>query len=127
MKSLLIRFALGLGLPLALAACGRPELVVAPPNLVPKEEMASLLIRIHILESRLEASRLSPDSARALFESQRREILWQYKVPEADSAFERSYRYYATHAKDLDEIYAVVIDSLTAKEKQLGGTPMPMH
>ncbi len=118
---------MGLGLLLALAGCARPEQVLPPPNLLSKEEITSLLIQIHLLEARLESSRLPPDSARALFQSQQSELMWEHKVPETDSAFERSYRYYATHNKDLDEIYAVVIDSLQAQEKKMGGTPFPSH
>ncbi len=118
---------MGLGLLLALVGCGRPEQVLPPPNLLSKQEMTSLLVQFHLLEARLESSRLSPDSARALFLSQQREVLWQHHVPAADSSFERSYRYYSTHAKDLDEIYAGVIDSLMVQEKKMGGTPLPMH
>jgi hypothetical protein len=124
---LLTRFLPGLGLLLALAGCGRPEQVLPPPNLLSKQEMTSLLVQVHLLESQLEASRLAPDSARALFLSQERLLLRRHQIPETDSAFERSYRYYSTHAKDLDEIYAGVIDTLMAKEKKMGGTPLPMH
>jgi hypothetical protein len=117
---------LGAGLLLA-ASCGRPELVPPPTPLLSKPEVASLLIRFHVLEARVESSRLAPDSARALFLQQRRQILRHYKLAEADSAFERSYHYYSIHGKDLDEIYAAVIDSLTAREKKMGGNPTPLH
>lgn len=117
---------LGAGLLLA-TSCDRPELVPAPSNLLSKENVASLLIRFHVLESRVESSRLAPDSARALFQSQQRQILKHYQLAEADSAFDRSYRYYAIHGKDLDEIYAAVIDSLAAREKKMGGNPTPLH
>ena len=119
----------GLLLALLLAApgCERPEQVPKPPHLLPKDQMESLLVQIHLLESRIEGSRLPPDSARALFLSEQRELFWRNNVPPADSTFERSYRYYAVHAKDLDEIYAVVVDSLAARAKKLGGTGVPRH
>lgn len=113
---------LGAGLLLA-TGCERPELVPPPPHLMPKEQLTSLLIRLHILEARIESSRLAPDSARALFQTQRTAILKHYQLSEADSAFERSYHYYSIHGKDLDEIYAVIIDSLAAREKALGSKP----
>ncbi len=97
-----------------------------PPNLIPKEKLTSLLIRLHLLEARVESSRLAPDSARALFQTQRTAILKHYQLSEADSAFERSYHYYSVHNKDLDEIYAVIIDSLAARAKQMGGNPAPI-
>lgn len=127
MNYLLTRFLPGLGLLLALAGCDRPEQVLPPPNLLSKQEVASLLIQFHLLESRLESSRLSPDSARALFLSQQKEVLWQHHLPVDDSAFEHSYRYYSTHAKDLDEIYVGVIDSLEAMHLKMGGTATPVH
>jgi hypothetical protein len=117
---------LGAGLLLA-TSCDRPELVPPPSVLLSKQELTSLLIRFHVLEARVESSRLAPDSARALFQAQHHLILAHYKLAEADSAFERSYRYYAMHGKDLDEIYATVIDSLVAREKKLGGNPTPLH
>ncbi len=117
---------LALGLLLA-ASCARPEQVPTPPNLLPKEKMTSLLVQLHLLEARIESSRLPPDSARALFLSQQRDLMWRNGVSQTDSLFERSYRYYAAHAKDLDEIYAVVIDSLALREKKIGATPTPRH
>jgi hypothetical protein len=125
-KLSLTSLLLGAGLLLA-TACDRPELVPPPPNLLSKEELTSLLIRLHVLEARIESSRLAPDSARALFLHQRRQILGHYKLAEADSAFERSYHYYSIHGKDLDEIYAAIIDSLAAREKKMGGNPTPLH
>jgi hypothetical protein len=125
-KLSLTSLVLGAGLLLA-TSCDRPELVPPPPNLLSKEELTSVLIRLHVLEARIESSRLAPDSARALFLHQRRQILAHYKLAEADSAFERSYHYYSIHGKDLDEIYAAIIDSLAAREKKMGGNPTPLH
>lgn len=127
MKLSFIPRGLALALLLAAPGCERPEQVPAPPHLLPKDQMVSLLVQLHLLESRLEGSRLAPDSARALFLSQQRELFWHNNVPPADSTFERSYRYYAVHNKDLDEIYAAVIDSLTAREKKMGGSPTPWN
>jgi hypothetical protein len=125
-KLLLTQLILGAGL-LAAASCARPEQVLPPPHLLSKEELTSLLIEFHLLESRIESSRLAPDSARALFHLMHREVLAQHKLKEADSTFEHSYRYYAMNGKDLDGIYATVIDSLAAREKKMGVTPVPAH
>ncbi|MGI4831945.1 MAG: DUF4296 domain-containing protein [Janthinobacterium lividum] len=109
------------------ASCARPEEAPKPANLVPKDQMVTLLTRLHLLESRIEASRLAPDSARSLFLAQQRDLLWQRHISEQDSSFERSYRYYAVHGKDLDEIYAAVIDSLNLVEKRFGIAPTQFH
>lgn len=83
--------------------------------------MVSLLVQLHLLEAQIEASRLSPDSARALFQSKRKELLWKNNVSETDSLLQHSYRYYALHNKDMNEIYKEVIDSLQARQTQLNG------
>lgn len=130
-RSLVIRPRLApVGLLLALLmGCARPEDVARPAQLLPKEKMVSLLVQLHILEAQVEASHLSADSARALFQSQKREILRQNNLLEADSALQHSYRYYAINRKDMDEIYAAVTDSLAHREtKMQGGTkPPPVH
>lgn len=113
---------------LALPACQRPEEPPRPAVLVPKEQMITLLADLHLLEARVENSRLSADSARALFQSQQKELLWQREI--SDSAFHRSYRYYGIHGKDLDDIYAAVIDTLSRWEFRLGpaaGSPPPAN
>ena len=97
-----------------LPACDRPEDPLAPADLLPKERLIPLLADLHVLEARIESSRLSPDSARALYLSQQKAALSKRKV--TDSAFHRSYRYYSIHGKDLNEIYKIVIDTLTRRE-----------
>jgi hypothetical protein len=124
---MLTQLLLGAGLLLAAASCARPEQVLPPSNLLSKEEVTSLLIQFHLLESRIESSRLAADSARALFLSMHDDILWQHKLKPADSVFEHSYKYYSMNGKDLDGIYAAVIDSLTNREKKMGATPLPQH
>jgi hypothetical protein len=112
-----------------LGGCAIPEEVKPPAQLLPKEKMVSLLVQLHLLEARVEASRLSPDSARALFQAQKKDLLWKNDVSVPDSLLERSYRYYAVNNKDMDEIYKAVIDSLQLRQTRLnGGKPgQPAH
>ena len=113
---------------LAVSACQRPDDPPQPADLLPKERMIPLLADLHVLESQVENSRLSPDSARALYREQQRGLLWNREV--TDSAFQRSYRFYGVHGKDLNDIYTAVIDTLAAREKKLAlvqakATPPP--
>ncbi len=118
-----------LGLLLALAGCARPEDVPPPAQLLPKEKMVSILVQLHLLEARVEASRLPIDSARALYQSEQRNLLWQNQIPESDSVLQRSYRYYAINRKDMEEIYKAVIDSLEKREAKMSRGPKspPVH
>lgn len=102
---------------LALPACDAPEQAIAPPNLLPREKLIRMLADLHELEARVESSRLAPDSARALFLAQQKALLWKNEV--SDTVFQRSYRYYGVHGKELSEIYAAVIDTLTARQHKL--------
>ncbi len=101
---------------LALPACQRPEETPVPADLLPKEQMIILLTDLHVLEARVESSRLPPDSARALYLGQHQQLLWQSQV--TDSAFQRSYRYYGGHGKDLNDIYSAVVDTLNARSRR---------
>lgn len=102
---------------LAVPACQRPEEAPIPADLLPKEKLIPLLADLHILEARIESSRLSNDSARALFLAQQKDLLWKREI--SDSAFHRSYRYYSVHGKDLNDIYGAVVDTLTRREAAL--------
>ncbi|SNR61958.1 protein of unknown function [Hymenobacter mucosus] len=113
-------------LTLLATACEKPDEAVPPAQLVPKDKMAGLLVELHTLEARIDATGLPMDSARAMYVQQQKSLLWRYQV--TDSSFQQSYRYYAVHGKDLDEIYGVVIDTLGLREVRQGGTqPGPSH
>lgn len=107
---------------LALAACQRPEEVPAPPDLLPKERMVPLLADLQQLEAQVENSRLAPDSARALFVAQQKDLFWKRQV--TDTALQHSYRYYGSHGKDLPELYQAVIDTLKARQQKLAPLPV---
>ncbi|WP_170172590.1 DUF4296 domain-containing protein [Hymenobacter rigui] len=112
-------------LALLVTACQKPEEVPVPAQLIPRDKMVSLLVELHLLEARTDAAILPQDSARALFRQQQKDVYWRYEV--TDSAFVQSYRYYAIHDKDLDEIYSTVVDSLSLREARLTtpGSPPP--
>ncbi|KAA9327125.1 DUF4296 domain-containing protein [Hymenobacter busanensis] len=97
--------------------CGRPEDPTPPANLLPRDKMVSMLIDVHLLESRVGAANLMQDSATALFDQQLQELYWRQEV--SPEVFRASYEYYAIHDKDLEELYKVVIDSLEQREFRL--------
>ena len=110
---------------LVLPACQRPEEPLRPADLLPKEQLIPLIADLHLLEAQVEGSRLSPDSSRALYLSEQKNILSKRGV--TDSAFQRSYRYYGIHGKDLDDIYGAVIDTLTRREAKFKPPVAPVH
>ncbi|WP_139920649.1 DUF4296 domain-containing protein [Hymenobacter sp. DG01] len=117
-------------LALLLTACQKAEDIAPPRQLIARDKMVSLLIELHTLEARADAAGLPLDSARALFLEAQKNLYWRYEIN--DSLFMQSYRYYAVHDKDLDGIYAQVVDSLALREVQLqaanaaaAGAPTP--
>ena len=118
MKNLLRTALLALA-PVLLSQCERPEEQVPPAKLLPQAQMVSLLVDLHVTEARVEASRLPHDSARVLYREQAKSVYWRHNTDE--QAFRESMRYYATHGKDLEEIYTTVVDSIQARQN--GGTP----
>ena len=110
---------------LALHACQRPEEPLRPADLLPKERLIPLIADLHLLEAQVEGSRLSPDSSRALYLSEQKSLLSKRGV--TDSAFQRSYRYYGIHGKDLDDIYGAVIDTFTRREAKFKPPVAPVH
>ncbi|WP_167856689.1 DUF4296 domain-containing protein [Hymenobacter aquaticus] len=112
---------LGLILSALLAGCQRPEEAVPPSNLLPKEKMIQMLVEVHLNESRVEAARLRADSSQALFNQLQKDMLWRHEV--SDSTFWQSYRYYAVHEKDLDEMYGIVLDSLAMRKVKMQTMP----
>ncbi|MCR5886752.1 DUF4296 domain-containing protein [Hymenobacter sp. J193] len=108
-----------------LAGCQRSEEIAPPQPLVPKPQMARLLTDLHLAEARVDASRLTTDSAQALYMQLQDSVLRRNQV--GDSAFAKSYRYYTLHDKDLQEVYDLVLDSLTARGAKYRppGAPAP--
>ena len=88
-----------------------------PDDVLPKSKMVPLLIDIYIGESRVNNMRLSRDSSMAIFGVYEGELFKQHEV--TDSVYRRSMSYYYSHPDQLEDIYAVVLDSLNLREQRL--------
>jgi hypothetical protein len=96
-----------------LASCGGKN-DKAPDDLLSKEEMVRILVDVHIAEAKVTQKGLVQDSAKKIFTKSKLDILNKYHVkPEV---FERSFDYYMKNLKDMDDIYASVVDSLSFLE-----------
>jgi hypothetical protein len=99
---------------LLLSACIQEE--QAPRSVLPKEKMVDILVDIHIAEARANRIQLrSYDSIQAYYKKLETDV---YKKHQVDSAiYNKSFRYYMDHIKQMDEIYTAVVDSLNVREK----------
>ncbi|MBK0404700.1 DUF4296 domain-containing protein [Adhaeribacter sp. BT258] len=87
-----------------------------PAGLLPPAKLTSILADIHIAEAQVENMRLSPDTAKVVFNRLQAEVLKKYGVPEKQ--FDKTYTYYLNNLNDLDKIYESLIDTLTMREVQ---------
>nr|WP_262895406.1 DUF4296 domain-containing protein [Penaeicola halotolerans] len=82
-----------------------------PKGLVPSDKMVSVLIDIHLLESKLGMLSITRDSAQVLYKELEKEIFQKHQVEEA--VYRRSFTYYMEDIQAMDKIYDAVIDSLS--------------
>jgi hypothetical protein len=100
-----------------LSACNSDnEVKQVPAGLLSKEKMVSIMIDVHIEESKLMQQNYTPDSGQIAFRNRKEEILKKNGVSQED--FQKSYQYYLENITEMDAIYAVVIDSLSLRESK---------
>ncbi|MFC5270363.1 DUF4296 domain-containing protein [Adhaeribacter terreus] len=88
-----------------------------PAGLLPPAKLTSILADIHIAEAQVEEMRLSPDTAKVMFNRLQADVLKKYGVSEKQ--FTKTYTYYLNNLKDLDKIYEGLIDTLAMREVQM--------
>ncbi len=96
-------------------ACGRRE-PARPPDALDRQQMAAILVDIHLLEARLNTTPMAADSSLLLYQHVEADILARHQTDSAQYA--RSFRYYTDHVGQLDRIYAEVLDTLGARESR---------
>jgi len=86
-----------------------------PPDVLSKEEMTSVLMDIYILEAQMKELDVKFDSAKRLYNLLEHDIFQKHGI--TDSTYHKSFMYYQDRSKYLDEVYGMVVDSLSLKEK----------
>ena len=98
-----------------------------PKDLVPQDKMVQILADIHIAESQIETKVVYPDTALMTFNYWQKEILQKHGVKEEQ--FRDTYRYYQNNLKEMDELYEIIIDTLSVRETKMraaGVEPTPL-
>jgi hypothetical protein len=86
----------------------------APEDVLSKAAMVRILIDVHIAEAKVTQKGLPPDSAKIVFLKSKEEILKKNHVK--SEAFQKSYDFYISHLKGMEDIYSAVVDSLSLRE-----------
>lgn len=95
------------------AACSTREEL--PTDILSPKEMSLILIDIHLLEQQIENSVYTLDSQRTAFNHFEQLVFEKHQVDTA--IYARSLNYYMSEPKLLEDIYEIVVDSLTVREK----------
>ena len=111
-----------------LVACAAPE-DKQPDNLISEAQMTAILTDIHLAESQVSRMGLgSSDSSNMVYKRLEKQIFQKFKVD--TSAYTKSYVFYSSHPRRMEEIYKQVVENLKKKtdqqQKQLH-TRKPTH
>ena len=87
-----------------------------PEGILSRKEMAKTLTEFYLKESKINSLHVGHDSAMVLFQYFKQQYSEQNHL--GDSVIDKSYRYYLDHPRELDEIYDIIIDSLSLKEQR---------
>lgn len=90
--------------------------VKIPNDIIPKDKMVALLMDIHLAESEWMGAVYgsNPDSALKLYKKDEIKIFKKHKIDIA--LYRKSFEFYSKNIQYLDEIYAVLVDSLSFRE-----------
>ncbi|WP_238395792.1 DUF4296 domain-containing protein [Pontibacter pudoricolor] len=99
---------------LVLLGCQQQEDTAKPAGMVPEGKMVQILADVHIMEALIEANINYPDTAMMVYNKEHKKILDKYGVKQP--AFQKTYNYYAANLKEMDRLYEIVLDTLTARE-----------
>jgi hypothetical protein len=87
-----------------------------PADVLDKQQLSSVMIDIYLAEAKLSSFPIARDSSLKLFLPREAAILSKRNIP--DSVLKKTYAYYLGHPDDFNEVYDIIIDSLTVMEKR---------
>ena len=85
-------------------------------EILSENEMAHLLIDIHLLEVKLSKLKVNKDSMRKIYNRFERGILEENGLTKEN--YERSFEYYMSKPDQMEYIYTMVVDSLNLREQK---------
>ena len=101
---------------LAAVGCKKADVVTPPENLIPENEMVSLLTDIHLVEGARTGLIIMGDSALAV-KDYYHAYFQKYNVSQAQ--FDSSFIYYSKLPEQFDLMYEKVIENLSVIESEL--------
>jgi hypothetical protein len=97
---------------LAFACVKKSEI---PENIISKQDMSTLMVDIHLLESKVSNLNLPTDSAMQVYRKFEKEIFEKHDTDSLQYA--ESVRFYSMNPELYHDIYEIVVDTLIVREK----------
>ncbi len=98
-----------------LISCGKEE---RPNDILTPAEMVSTLTALYLTEAKVGGIPVTRDSSMRIFDYFGTKTFDSLGI--ADSVFKKSFNYYLDRPKEMEEIYAILIDSLNLREQTFG-------
>ncbi|MBK5277404.1 MAG: DUF4296 domain-containing protein [Bacteroidia bacterium] len=83
-----------------------------------QQQLAEILVEIYTGEARISNLSVVNDSAVKLFRPFEEALLKKKGIP--DSILKTTFRYYVEHPVELEQVYDIVIDTLSLREQKAG-------
>ena len=88
----------------------------APEDLISEDQMVSLLVEVHLLESKIKNLTIRPpDSAKVVYDHYENLLFADFNITQ--DQYERSFNYYVENLSDFKDVYTTVVDTLMQREK----------
>lgn len=97
---------------MALISCKEESI---PKGVLSIDEMAAILIDVHLAEGKIDVLRLYGDTAKLVFNHFEKQIFEKHQV-DRDS-YKKSFAYHLDNVNTLDQIYSRVVDSLNVRKQ----------
>lgn len=112
-------FAIVIGFSVVVS-CSEPE-EKRPEYILSHEQMIQALAEIYIAEQKVQRLNLNADTAALIFGSLEKRVFQNLNIP--DSVFRASFDFYMDHPKEMELIYATLVDSLQLREQRVTQPP----
>lgn len=83
--------------------------------------MAAFLMDLYVLEAKIDYLSVSKDSLKKVFKHYENKLFEQHQLN--DSLYQVSFNYYLNDPEGLTEIYTILVDSLSLKERLIHSNP----
>jgi hypothetical protein len=104
----------------AVLACGCID-QGRPAGVMSKEQYAAFLVDVYLAEARFSQLLVPSDSTMRLYLAYEPELLLKNGV--SDSIVKLTYQYYLSHPKEMEQVYAAVVDTLSLREQRANSAP----